>query len=237
MLIVCVILLSLVNKVPTLISGIITGASVNGAGIGQFGAGAAFGAAGMAVSAAATGGAMIASGAASAAGGAQALMAAASKASTNVSNGSDVLSSMWGGSSSSGGNSGGGSSNDSGGSGGGSPYSQAAGIGSSGGSGQSSGFMSGAVKAGKILADTSVNLAKGGADVAMAKASSMKESTMSRIADTTGGKIAAAIKGESGSAKNQQPSGPTFSGNSVSGSKDAQAEVAAFVNRTKGNES
>ena len=237
MLIVCVILLYLVNHIPSLISGIITGASVNGAGIGQFGVGAAVGAAGMAISAAATGGAMIASGAASAAGGAQALMAAVSKASENVSNGSDVLSSMGGGSSSGGGNSGGGSSNDSGGSGGGSPYSQAAGFGSSGGSGQSSGFMAGAAKAGKILADASANLAKGGADVAMSKAASMKGSAMSRIADTTGGKIASAIKGENSSTKTQQPSGPTFSGNSLSEGDDAQAEVAAFVNRTKGNES
>ena len=231
MIVFCVALLILVNRLPSLVSGIITGASVNGAGIGQFGVGAAVGAAGMAVSAAATGGAMIASGAASAAGGAQAVMAAVSKASENVSNGSDVLSSMWGGSSS------GGSSNDSSGSGGGSPYSQAAGIGSSGGSGQSSGFMSGAAKAGKILADASANLAKGGADVAMAKASSMKGSAMSRIADTTGGKISSAIKGENSSTKTQQPSGPTFSGNSLSEGDDAQAEVAAFVNRTKGNES
>ena len=37
MLIVCVILLALVNKIPALIAGVITGASVGGAGIGNFG--------------------------------------------------------------------------------------------------------------------------------------------------------------------------------------------------------
>ena len=43
MLIVVIILLALTNKIPSLIAGIITGASVGGAGIGQFGAGAALG--------------------------------------------------------------------------------------------------------------------------------------------------------------------------------------------------
>lgn len=147
MLIVCVILLALVNKVPALIAGIITGASVGGAGIGQFGAGAAVGAAGMAAAAAATGGAMIAAGAANAAGGTQAVMAAFSKASDNVANGSDVLSSMWGGGGGDGGGGGGGGGSDGGGgssatdsSTGSTPFAQAAGF--SGGSSSSSGTPS-----------------------------------------------------------------------------------------------
>ncbi|EAU7918674.1 P-type conjugative transfer protein TrbL, partial [Salmonella enterica] len=74
MLIVGLILLVLVNKVPQLIAGIITGASVGGAGIGQFGAGTLVGAAATAGAAIATGGASIAAGAAAAAGGAQAIM-------------------------------------------------------------------------------------------------------------------------------------------------------------------
>lgn len=97
MLVVCIILLALVNKIPSLISGVITGASLGHSGVGNFGAGAAVGAAGMAAAAAATGGAMLAASAASAGGGAQALMAAFAKASENVQSGSDVLSSMWGG--------------------------------------------------------------------------------------------------------------------------------------------
>lgn len=137
MLIVGVILLVLVNKVPGLISGIITGASVGHAGIGNFGAGAAVGAAGMAAAAAATGGAMLAAGAANAAGGAQAVMAAFSKASENVQSGSDALTSMWGGG---GGGGGGGKSEESTGS---TPFAQAAGFASSGGS-QASGGSSGA---------------------------------------------------------------------------------------------
>jgi type IV secretion system protein VirB6/type IV secretion system protein TrbL len=126
MLIVCVILLALVNKIPPLIAGVITGASVGGAGIGNFGAGAALGAAGMAASSAATGGAALAAGAASAAGGASAVMAAFSKANENVSSGSDVMSMLGGGG---GGDSGGGG-------GGGAPAArprQAAGFGGGGG--------------------------------------------------------------------------------------------------------
>ncbi|EPI0765626.1 P-type conjugative transfer protein TrbL [Vibrio alginolyticus] len=94
MLIVAVILLVLTNKVPALIAGVITGASVGGAGIGNMGAGAALGAAGMAMAAAATGGAAMGAAASNMAGGAQALMAAFSKANENVSNGTDVMSSL-----------------------------------------------------------------------------------------------------------------------------------------------
>lgn len=144
MLIVAIVLLYLVNKVPSMLGGIATGAGVGG--VGQLGAGAALGAAGMAAAAAATGGAMIAAGAASASGGASALMAAFSKANQNVSNNSDVLASFAGG--------GGGSSGESGGAGGGgssgggdsstgsTPFAQAAGFGSSSGGGSSGGGSS-----------------------------------------------------------------------------------------------
>src|SRR5574337_498527 len=125
MLIVSMILLMLVNKLPSLVSVIITGASVGHAGIGNFGSGAAVGAAGMAAAAAATGGTMLAASAVNAAGGAQALTAAFSKASENVQSGSDVLTSMWGG----GGGGGGGKSEANTGI---TPFSQAAGFASSG---------------------------------------------------------------------------------------------------------
>ncbi|TXI28413.1 MAG: P-type conjugative transfer protein TrbL [Aquipseudomonas alcaligenes] len=95
-LVVAVVLFVLTNKVPQLISGIITGASVGGAGIGTFGAGAAVGAAGMAAAALATGGAAMAAGAANISGGAQALMAAFRSAQSNVAAGTDITSSLAG---------------------------------------------------------------------------------------------------------------------------------------------
>jgi len=282
MLIVVIILLALVNKIPPLIAGIITGASVGGAGIGQFGAGAALGAASMAAAAAATGGAALVAGATSAAGGAQAIMAALSKASENVSAGTDVMSSFAGGGGSDDVSSGGDAGT------GGTPFAQAAGFsGSSSGSGDSSGGYSssdggsssggakaegrdqagtagqggtgeGADKAtknepkpsggagqaqqggqqsssgqglfasaasalgtaGRIAADAGANLAKGTADVAKAKGASMRDAVAERIAETTGGKIAAAIKGSDGDAG--------FGGGSDSGWKD---EVESFVNK------
>ena len=123
-LIVTLTIFILSNKVPQPLSGIATGASVGGAGIGQFGAGAVVGAAGMAGVAAAVGGAAMAAGAAKIAGGAQALRAAFSQASDNVANGSDVVTSMLGGvGSGSGGDTGGASSGTSD-----TPFAQAAGF-------------------------------------------------------------------------------------------------------------
>jgi type IV secretion system protein VirB6/type IV secretion system protein TrbL len=277
MLIVCVILVVLVNRIPSIIAGIITGASVGHSGIGNFGAGAALGAAGMAAAAAATGGAMLAAGAANAGGGAQALMAAFSKASDNVQSGSDVLTSMWGGGGGGGGG-GGAKSEESTGSTASSGGAQASGGGSgaraegqggdtkgkdegksdqgqskageskdgawAGGAGKaegwqqgSGGLMSTAGRAGLIAADAAANLAKGTAQVAKEKMASIKEAAMDRIAETTGGKIAAAIK--AGSAKDDVGGGvdsvPTFGGNNLAGAgssdADAAAEVAAFANR------
>jgi len=254
MLVVCVILLSLVNKIPALIAGIITGASVGGAGIGNLGAGTAVAAAGMAVSAAgmavsamATGGAALAAGAAAAGGGAKALMAAFSKASENVSSGSDVISGLMGGG---GGDAGdGGDGDGSGDAGGGdtsTPLSHAAGFGGSKGgdvgpkggqaptggskeggqSGSKPSLLSSAAsalgKAGRITADAGVNLAKGVGAVANTKIKSMNNTAKARISDTVGGKIAAAIKGTGEKAKNATDSAGTdttseFSGNSLGG--------------------
>lgn len=270
MLIVAVILLVLVTKVPQMLAGVITGASVGGAGIGSFGAGAALGAAGMAAAAAATGGAAMAAGASNMLGGAQALMAAFNKASENVANGSDIMSAFSGG-------------GDGGGSGGGmpaeestgdTPFAQAAGFGgeSSGGAqasgggessgssdqgstetastgtetgsadGQSSsegqgdsssgdqaakavatgGFMAGAAKAGRIAADTGANLAKGTGAVAKAKAGQMKAKALQRIGETTGGKIAAAIKGQGQGGQGGSETGNAGdSGSSESGASDS----------------
>ncbi|MDF1486015.1 P-type conjugative transfer protein TrbL [Ramlibacter sp. H39-3-26] len=81
MLIVCIILLALINRVPRVIAGIVTGASVSTQGIGQIWSGGATpGAAGMAVAAAATGGAALAAGAAHVASGTSAVMEAFTRA-------------------------------------------------------------------------------------------------------------------------------------------------------------
>ena len=90
-LIVCLALLYLVNKVPALISGIITGASVSHSGIGNLGTGAAIGAAGMASAATAVGGATLMAGAHNIGGGAQALMAAVRSAEQHMGNGEGLF--------------------------------------------------------------------------------------------------------------------------------------------------
>ncbi|HAK9808835.1 TPA: P-type conjugative transfer protein TrbL [Escherichia coli] len=96
--------------------------------------------------------------------------------------------------------------------------------------------------AGRIAADTGANLAKGTADVAKAKAASLRDAAADRIADTTGGKIAAAIKGQGSGGAEQIDTPtpePTFgSDNLAAGSRDAdpESEVAAFANRDQGRD-
>lgn len=92
MLVFCVALLMLVNRVPPLVAGIITGSGIGGAGgIGNFGAGAAIGAAmgaaSMAAGAASVAGAAVMGGAASAAGGMSAIKAAFEKAGSSAGGG------------------------------------------------------------------------------------------------------------------------------------------------------
>lgn len=77
----------LVRSIPPLISGIITGASINQAGSIGFGTGAIVSVASMAAAAVATGSAAIAAGASNMAGGSQALMAAYRKGSMSGSGG------------------------------------------------------------------------------------------------------------------------------------------------------
>lgn len=290
MLVFCLALLMLVNRVPPLVAGIITGSSVGGAGgIGNFSAGAvigaAMGAATMAAGAASVAGAAVMGGAAGAAGGAQALMAAFSKASAAANEGggsgmNDVMSAATGGGGGDagggsalasamggGGSGGGGSGGSSGGSGGssGGGGGDTGGGGAFGGDGGSSGGDKAAsssggteskgagsdakgggapgeqksagsmlAKAGQIAAGTVGNLAQGSWDVAKAKAASMRESAMDRIGETTGGKIAEAIKGEAAPATASTAS--AFDDNHLAAGKSASStpaapEVAAFVNR------
>ena len=296
MLVFCVALLMLVNRVPPLVAGVITGSGIGGAGgIGNFGAGAAIGAAmgaaGMAAGAASAAGAAVMGGAASAAGGISAVKAAFEKAGASASGESGGMPMLGGGA---------GSGSDAGsfaqaagfgggsGSGGGTttPLAQAAGFGSSSGSGASGsggrngqqssksdggssskggssdtgakasqggqqaapgstgpGLLASAAAAlgtaGRVTADAGANLVQGVGEVAKAKAANIRDAAVERIADTTGGKIAAAIRA---SAESDQAAAvesvPTFGGNNLAGADSAAAdpddEVAAFANREHG---
>lgn len=273
MLVFCVALLMLVNRVPPLVAGIITGSGIGGAGgIGNFGAGAAIGAAmgaaSMAAGAASVAGAAVMGGAASAAGGMSAIKAAFEKAGTSAGGESGGMPMLGGGA---GGDSDAGSFAQAAGVGGGSssagtstPLGQAAGFyssGSSSSSGSSGGESRGGDKAGSsskgggskasgggdaggqagqgagsLLAATAANLAQGIGDVAKAKAASIRDAAAERIADTTGGRIAAAIRASSQTDQAAEDV-PSFGGNSLAGADsdaaDPDDEVAAFANRDK----
>ncbi|HDS1364769.1 TPA: P-type conjugative transfer protein TrbL [Stenotrophomonas maltophilia] len=296
MLVFCVALLMLVNRVPPLVAGIITGSGIGGAGgIGNFGAGAAIGAAmgaaSMAAGAASVAGAAVMGGAASAAGGMSAVKAAFEKAGSSAGGESGGMPMLGGGSDS---GSDAGSFAQAAGFGGGSssgagtttPLAQAAGFGSSAGSGASGsggrngqqsgksdggssskggneagntkaqqggqqaapsstgpGLLASAAAAlgtaGRVTADAGANLVQGVGEVAKAKAASIRDAAVERIADTTGGKIAAAIRA---SAESDQAAAvesvPTFGGNNLAGADSAAAdpddEVTAFANRDHG---
>lgn len=85
-----------------------------------------------------------------------------------------------------------------------------------------------AAKAGRLAAGTAANLAQGSWDVAKGKALDMKEAAQARIDDTTGGKIAAAIKASQAGDVGHSNS---FDGDSLSAgttSPDDEEEIAAF---------
>ena len=89
-----------------------------------------------------------------------------------------------------------------------------------------------ASKAGRIAAGTAANLARGSWDVAKAKASSLRDSASTRIAETTGGKIATAIKARATLSKHYGPA--QFDEDTLSEGHegpDAESEVAAFRDR------
>ncbi|WP_394065486.1 P-type conjugative transfer protein TrbL [Alcaligenes sp. WGS1538] len=219
MLVFCVALLMLVNRVPPLVAGIITGSGVGGAGgIGNFGAGAAMGAAmaaaGMATGGAAMAGKAIISGAAGATGGASAIQAAFQKASASMSTGGDMpsMGSVMGG------NSGAGSRGGAAGTAGSSPFAQAAGIGGSD-SGSSGGSFA---RAAKLATGTASELAK-------RAGSQMKQGFQERVNETAGGKVAASIRESMESKETGQ-----FEGNSLGGTQ-GNDEVASVVNRDTDN--
>lgn len=218
MLVFCVALLMLVNRVPPLVAGIITGSSVGGAGgIGNFGAGAAMGAAmaaaGMATGSAAMAGKAMINGAAGATGGASAVLAAFHKASASM--GAGDMPSMG---SIMDGSSGSGSGDGATGTAGSSPFAQAAGFGRSD-SGSSGGSFA---KAAKLAKGTASELAKGAG-------SQIKEGFQERVNETAGGKMAASIRESMASKETRQ-----FEGNSLGGTQGYD-ETASFVSRDTDN--
>jgi len=214
MLIVSVVLLALVNKLPPLIGQIPMGGGTGAIGNG-FGAGAAMGAASMATLAAGMAGAAAMSGMTSMAGGASAIKAAYEKAQANMGgDGGGAMPSFGGsGSTMNGGNDSGSTRSNSG---------------ASAGSDTKRNVPDGtpAAKAGKGSTSTIGNLAQGAMDVARANFSE-------RVAETTGGKIAAAIRASGEGAEINTSS--TFNDNSLSAGTnepvDPESEVAAFRDR------
>ena len=219
MLVFCVALLMLVNRVPPLVAGVITGSGVGGAGgIGNFGAGAvvgaAVGAAAMAAGGAAMAGKALMGAASGAAGGASALKAAFEKAQAAMADGGGGGMPSFGGG---GGDSGGGGGD----AGTSTPLSEAAGY---GGGSSGGGFGGGAMKAARLAAGTVGNLAKGASSMAAEKFNE-------KVSQTAGGKLAASIR--------ESTQSPSFGGNSLSGGEQPpnnSDEVSSFVNRDRDRE-
>jgi hypothetical protein len=255
--VVVLVMLALINKLPQLLAGLVTGGGTGALG-GGFTARDAVAAATMAATAAATAGAALASAAANIAGGVQALTAAFSKGSEAESQAGsmdrDFMAGQSGGESQGGGN-------------GESPLSQAMGNDTSqsnsassekksegasssrsSGSGQKgssnkgssgAGGASGGAKASNKQAGSSSGDGARAARVAAGAMSSLasgvaqvaKNSFNARVSNTIGGKIAQAIR-ESGSASKASDSPNSLSAGSAS-DVDPDAEVAAFVDRGK----
>lgn len=202
MLVISLILLFLVDKVPPMLSGLVSGGSVGSTGIGSFGAGAAVGATMTAASMGVSGAKMAASavlgGAANAVGGANAIKAAVNKAQSSLSEegmpsfgsgSSNDVNESWGRDRSSSDYASAGSS----------PFAQAAGF----------------SHASSLAAGTASELAKGvGAKVA--------EKFQDTVNQTAGGRLATSIResmesnGDSNESANNNSS-PSFSSDSLSG--------------------
>jgi len=245
MLVFCFALLMLVNKIPGLLSGIITGAGIGHSGIGNFGAGAiagaAIGAAGMTATAASMAGSAIMGGAQNIAGGISAIKAAFEKAQAGTESGSSQMPSFG---------SAGGSTSGGGGDSGNSPFAQAAGFADSSGSSRSTGARSsdsggsgqpkaggkqqgskgatggGIARAAALTVGAAAELAKGTGNLAKNKAVQLATDFQERASETVGGQVAATIRGT-------QQDLPAFEGNSLAAADD---EVAAFVGKTQGTE-
>ncbi|MCP1633706.1 P-type conjugative transfer protein TrbL [Kerstersia gyiorum] len=215
MLVISLILLFLVNRVPAMISGIVTGASVGAIGsVGSFGAGAAVGATITAASLATGGVAAAGKAMMGAAGVGSAVQAAMQKAAGSMSNGGDMpgLGSVSGNA---------GSKSDAAGTAGSSPFAQAAGFGGSGG-GSGGGFS----RAAKLAAGTVGELAKGAG-------AAVKQSAQQRVSETAGGKLAASIRASMEPPKADNTDAAAFDGDSLGGA-GATGGGDGWINQTGG---
>lgn len=219
MFVISLVLLFLVNKVPPMISGLVTGGSVGSMGVGSFGAGAAVGAAmtaaSMGMAGAKMAGAAMLGGAANTVGGASAIKAAFTKAQSNMSGG-EMPSFGGGGSGDTGGGWGSGDTGSDNVSTGDTPFAQAAGFASSSPSGgSSSGTPGGGFgRAASLVAGTAGELAKGAG-------SKMAGKFQDKVNQTAGGRLASSIR-ESMEPKGDNDAGtdsssPSFDSDSLSG--------------------
>jgi hypothetical protein len=87
-----------------------------------------------------------------------------------------------------------------------------------------------AAKIGKVAAGTAGNLAVGAWDVARADFGNMKASALDRVGESTGGKIAAAIKAREAADKSVSFGADALS--AADGVADRESEVAAFRDRS-----
>ena len=169
MLVVAIILLFLVEKVPPLVCGIVTGASIGHAGIGNLGAGVAMAAGGLAASAAGMAGGMAVGGMKSIAGGGSALMEACKGGQQSISgSGSAGMAAPY-------------------------PTDSGGGTGGSGGS-MTAGTTSAAGRLASGVAGSPGRLAKGVGKVAGDAISAKWDAAKESISQTAGGKVASAIK-------------------------------------------
>lgn len=214
LLVAAVVLLTMVNKLPPMLAGLVGSGGQSG-GIGSFGAGAAIGAATMAASAAASAGASAMAGATQTAGGISALSAAFKSAQASMGDvGSGELSIDTPDLSASGGS-------------GGSSFSETMGNGSGFSSSQDgrhnapapASDQSSLSKAGRIAIET-------GAQLASHATGGISFAASERIAQSFGGKIATTTESEQRQSGSSLES-PTFDGNHVAAGND---EIADFVN-------
>lgn len=205
LLVASVILLTLVNKLPPMLAGIV-GSGGQASGIGSFGAGAALGAATMAASAVASAGSAALAGANELAGGASALSAAFKSAQANMEVASNDTGTLMADSA---------TDQQTPDGHGQSAFGQAMGS----GTGQESGYASRVATAGRLAANAA-------SVVADHVSESISNRTSGAIAATAGGRLATAI--DESSKKSQSGNNPVFEGNSLSMSSD---EVSDFVNK------
>lgn len=214
LLVASVVLLTMVNKLPPMLAGLVGSGGQSG-GIGSFGAGAAIGAATMVASAAASAGASAMAGATQTAGGISALSAAFKSAQATMGDGGsgELLMDASGPSDTSGS--------------GRSSFSEVMGNGSGFSSSQDRGNngpapsseQSSLGKAGKIAMEA-------GAQLARHTVSGINLAAHEGIRQSFGGKVATAIESEQGRPGSALES-PTFDGNHVAAGND---EIADFVN-------